>query len=122
MKQEYKVVFAGSPDFALPVLEKLFNSDEFKIELVISQEDKKRNRGKIIPTSVKNFAMSNNLRVHTPKNVNDDETYALIDEIDPDFMVVVAFGQIIGNRLLDRLKNKIVNVHASLLPKYRGAS
>ena len=46
----------------------------------------------------------------------------MIDEIDPDFMVVVAFGQIIGNRLLDRLKNKIVNVHASLLPKYRGAS
>lgn len=122
MKQEYKVVFAGSPDFALPVLEKLFNSDEFKIELVISQEDKKRNRGKIIPTSVKSFAISNNLRVHTPKNVNDDETYALIDEINPDFMVVVAFGQIIGKRLLDRLKDKIVNVHASLLPQYRGAS
>ena len=69
MKQEYKVVFAGSPDFALPVLEKLFNSDEFKIELVISQEDKKRHRGKIIPTSVKSFAISNNLSDRDRKSV-----------------------------------------------------
>ena len=60
--------------------------------------------------------------VITPKNINDQEVYELLDELNPDFIVVVAYGQIIKKKILDRFKNKILNVHASILPKYRGAS
>lgn len=117
-----KIVFAGSPDFAVESLQELFDNENNDIQLVISQQDKKRNRNKFSPTAVKKRAMELGIDVITPKNINDQEVYELLDELNPDFIVVVAYGQIIKKKILDRFKNKILNVHASILPKYRGAS
>ncbi|OXZ41032.1 methionyl-tRNA formyltransferase [Finegoldia magna] len=117
-----KIVFAGSPDFAVESLQRLYDNPNNEIQLVISQEDKKRNRNKFSPTAVKKRAMELGIDVITPKNINDEEVFDLLDKLNPDFIVVVAYGQLIKKRILDRFKNKILNVHASILPKYRGAS
>lgn len=117
-----KIVFAGSPDFAVESLQRLYDNPNNEIQLVISQQDKKRNRNKFSPTAVKKRAMDLGIEVITPQNINDDEVFNLLDRLNPDFIVVVAYGQLIKKRILDRFKNKILNVHASILPKYRGAS
>ena len=117
-----KIVFAGSPDFAVESLQRLYDNPNNEIQLVISQEDKKRNRNKFSPTAVKKRAIELGIDVITPKNINDEEVFDLLDKLNPDFIVVVAYGQLIKKRILDRFKNKILNVHASILPKYRGAS
>lgn len=117
-----KIVFAGSPDFAVESLQRLYDNPNNEIQLVISQEDKKRNRNKFSPTAVKKRAMELGIDDITPKNINDEEVFDLLDKLNPDFIVVVAYGQLIKKRILDRFKNKILNVHASILPKYRGAS
>lgn len=117
-----KIVFAGSPDFAVESLQKLYDNPNNEIQLVISQQDKKRNRNKFSPTAVKKRAMDLGIKVITPKNINDDEVFDMLDKLNPDFIVVVAYGQLIKKRILDRFKNRILNVHASILPKYRGAA
>lgn len=117
-----KIVFAGSPDFAVESLQKLYDNPNNEIQLVISQQDKKRNRNKFSPTAVKKRAMELGIEVITPKDINDDEVFDILDKLNPDFIVVVAYGQLIKKRILDRFKNKILNVHASILPKYRGAA
>ncbi len=117
-----KIVFAGSPDFAVESLQKLYDNPNNEIQLVISQQDKKRNRNKFSPTAVKKRAMDLGIEVITPKNINDDEVFEMLDKLNPDFIIVVAYGQLIKKRILDRFKNKILNVHASILPKYRGAA
>ena len=117
-----KIVFAGSPDFAVESLQKLYDNPNNEIQLVISQRDKKRNRNKFSPTAVKKRAMDLGIEVITPKNINDDEVFEMLDRLNPDFIIVVAYGQLIKKRILDRFKNKILNVHASILPQYRGAA
>lgn len=117
-----KVIFLGTPEFAVESLKAIHESGKFEIPLVISQVDRKRNRGKMTPTPVKQYALDNNLEVFTPDDINSDESFEKIKSLDPDFLVVVAYGQIIKERLLLEFKDRILNVHSSLLPKYRGAA
>ena len=117
-----KIVFMGTPDFAVESLKALHKA-EIEISLVITQQDKRRGRGKKLQqTAVKEKALELGLEVYQPEDVNSPESIARLKEICPDFIVVVAFGQILRREILDIPKYKCINVHASLLPKYRGAA
>lgn len=117
-----KIIFMGTPEFSVPSLEKLNDHKDIEVSLVISQKDKVRGRNKFIPTAVKSKALELNLKTFEPDKVNDKSSLAIIDDINPDFIVVIAYGQLIGNHLLEKYKDKIINIHSSLLPKYRGAA
>lgn len=117
-----KIVFAGTPNFAVPTLEELYKSG-YDIPLVISQKDKPKGRGKKLQyTPVKEKALELGIEVYQPDNINSEESIKLLKEIEPDFLIVVAFGQILRQEILDIPKIDCLNVHASLLPKYRGAA
>ena len=116
-----KVIFMGTPEFAVPSLAALI--DKTNVLCVVTQPDKPRGRGhKLQSPPVKIFAEENNLRVIQPLKVRAPEVVAQIAELEPDLIVVVAFGQILPQTLLDVPKFGCINVHASLLPKYRGAA
>ena len=113
------VVFMGTPDFAVPVLKKLI--EYTSVKLVVTQPDAFVGRKKILtPSPIKQVALENNIEVFTPNNIKED--YQKIVEINPDIIITCAYGQIIPKTLLDLPKHKCVNVHASLLPKYRGGA
>lgn len=117
-----KIVFMGTPEFAVPSLKALIDAGH-EIPLVVTQPDRKGNRNKIIESAVKICATENNIRVSQPLKIRKDEEF--IDEIRniaPDMIVVAAFGQILPQNLLDIPKYGCLNVHGSLLPKLRGAS
>lgn len=117
-----KIVFAGTPDFAVPTLEELFKSG-YDIPLVITQKDKPKGRGKKLQyTPVKEKALELGLEIYQPDNINNEESLKILEEIHPDFLIVVAYGQILKKKVLDIPKIDCINVHASLLPKYRGAA
>lgn len=117
-----KIIFMGTPDFAVPTLESLANKG-YSIDLVITQQDKRRGRGKKLQhTPIKEKALELGLEVFQPDNVNDEESIEKIKSLNPDFIVVVAYGQILKKEILDIPKHSCINVHASLLPKYRGAA
>lgn len=117
-----KIVFMGTPEFAVPSLDALYNSGH-EISLVITQKDKPKGRGKkVLPTPVKERALELGLEVYQPDSVNSQESINRLKEIDPDCIVVVAFGQILKKEVLSLPKYGCLNVHASLLPKYRGAA
>lgn len=116
------VVFMGTPEFAVPSLNRLKESG-FNIPLVITQLDKRRGRGKKLQfTPVKEKALELGIEVFQPKNVNSDEAFEKLNSIKPDLIVVVAYGQILDKEILELPKYGCINVHASLLPKYRGAA
>ncbi len=117
------IVFMGTPDFAVESLKRIYESGH-NIKAVISQPDKKAGRGmNIMPTPVKEYAISKNLTVYqTEKIKKDRELIEKIKELKPDVIVVVAFGQILSKEILDIPKYGSINVHGSLLPKYRGAA
>lgn len=117
-----KVIFMGTPDFAVASLNEIANDENFEIPLVITRTDKKRNRGKLLPTPVKERALELGLEVITPKSINTEEVIAKIKDIKPDYIAVVAYGQIIGKELIDYMDGRMINVHSSILPKYRGAA
>ena len=116
-----KVIFMGTPDFAVPSLAALL--DKTEVICVVTQPDRPKGRGhKLQPPPVKIFAEENNLRVIQPPKV---KARAVVDELaalQPDLIVVVAFGQILSQKILDIPRFGCINVHASLLPKYRGAA
>lgn len=117
-----KIVFMGTPDFAAESLDALYKAD-IEISLVVSQKDKRRGRGKKLKyTAVKEKALSLGLEVYQPEDINSPESIDMLKDIEPDFVVVVAFGQILKKEILDIPKYECINVHASLLPKYRGAA
>lgn len=117
-----KIVFMGTPEFAVPSLSELKNSG-FNIELVITQIDKRKGRGKKLQfTPVKEKALELGIDVFQPVDVNDPETIEKLRKINPDLIVVVAYGQILSKELLELPRYGCINVHASLLPKYRGAA
>lgn len=117
-----KVVFMGTPDFSVPTLEAIYNNGH-DISLVISQTDKAKGRGKkVIFTPVKEKAIQLGLNVYQPDNINSEESIEIIMEEKPDIIVVVAYGQILKESILNIPKFGCVNVHASVLPKYRGAA
>lgn len=116
------IIFMGTPDFAVPTLESLYNKG-YNIALVITQRDKPKGRGKKFqPTAVKEKALELELEVYQPDNVNSAESIEKMKKLNPDFIVVAAYGQILRKQILDMPKYGCINVHASLLPKYRGAA
>ena len=117
-----KIVFMGTPDFADPSLEALI--DKFGVEAVFTQPDRPRGRGKkMVFSPVKEVAVKHDIKVFQPEKLKDDrEAVEYLKELKPDFIIVVAFGQILTKEVLDIPKYGCINLHASLLPMYRGAA
>ncbi|MBL4665525.1 MAG: methionyl-tRNA formyltransferase [Nitrospinaceae bacterium] len=116
------IVFMGTPEFALPTLKKIHNSSHCILS-VITQPDRPKGRGqKQVDSPIKKFALENNLPVLQPTTVNTQEFIASLLENRPDYIIVVAFGQILSEALLKVPKQFCINLHSSLLPKYRGAA
>jgi methionyl-tRNA formyltransferase len=117
------VVFCGTPRFAVPALRSLVESG-FNVRLVVSQPDRPAGRGlSVIPTAVKRFAVEHGLPVTQPEKIkNNDELRARLEALAPEAIIVVAYGRIIPQWMLDLPPLGNINVHASLLPKYRGAA
>lgn len=127
------IVFMGTPEFAKISLEGMIKENEtgekfglkgkINIKLVVTNEDKQKGRGKkILPTPVKELANFNNIEVYQPKILRNEEVVEKIKNINPDLIVVVAYGKIIPDNIISIPKKGIINVHGSLLPKYRGAA
>lgn len=117
------VVFMGTPDFAVPALESLIKSDEYDVKLVVSQTDKPQGRHQeLVAPPVKRLALQYNIEIFQPKTLKTDEAYEKIASYEPDFIVVAAYGKILPQRVLDIPVYGCVNLHGSLLPKYRGAA
>lgn len=116
-----KVLFMGTPDFAVPVLEALIEKHE--VVAVVSQPDKPKGRGKkLMPTPVKEVALKHNIDVYQPERIKNEDFVEVLKGIEADIYVVVAYGQILSQEILDIPKFGCINVHGSLLPKYRGAA
>lgn len=117
-----KIVYMGTPDFAVPPLAALVEAG-YEVTAVITQPDKPKGRGKtLLPTPVKEEAMKHEITVYQPQKVRDPEFVEVLKNLAPDMIVVAAFGQIIPKEILDMPKYGCINIHASLLPKYRGAA
>ncbi|MGQ4650370.1 methionyl-tRNA formyltransferase [Lyngbya aestuarii] len=119
-----KTVFFGTPQFAVPSLERLLNHPEFEVRGVVTQPDKRRGRGnQLMPSPIKAVAMTNQLPVWQPRRLKKSaETLTQLRQVSADVFVVVAYGQILSQEILDLPSIGCVNVHGSLLPKYRGAA
>lgn len=122
MTKNWRIIFFGTPSFAIPTLTSLLQrSDE--VVAVVTQPDREKGRGrKVVPSPVKEFALKYKIPVFQPGKVKDEGFHEILRSLYPDLMVVVAYGQILPKSILDIPKQGAINVHASLLPKYRGAS
>ena len=118
-----KIVFMGTPDFAVPSLHALTEAG-YAVAAVVTQPDKPKGRGKtLLPTPVKEEAVMHDIPVYQPEKVrNNPEFLEILKEINPEIIVVAAYGQIIPKEILELPKFGCINIHASLLPKYRGAA
>jgi methionyl-tRNA formyltransferase len=118
-----KVVFCGTPQFAVPTLKHLLAQPEFEIAAVVTQPDRPSGRGMQVSFSpVKQAALAAAVPVHQPEKIRSPESQDILQSIAPDVIVIIAYGQIIPARLLPVPKFGWINLHASLLPKYRGAA
>ena len=109
-----KIVFMGTPDFSIPTLKTLLNSNH-KILHVYSQPAKKANRGqKINSTPIELFSKENFLKIRTPESLDSEEEFNFLKDLNPDLVIVVAYGKIIPKRFLNIAKYGFLNVHASL--------
>jgi len=118
-----RLLFCGTPSFAVPTLKHLLAESEFNVLGVISQPDRPRGRGRQLSVSpVKDVALAAHLPVHQPEKIRAPEVQQLLEKLAPDVMVIIAYGQIIPAGLLAIPKHGWINLHASLLPKYRGAA
>lgn len=117
-----KIVYMGTPDFAVPPLAALVQNG-YEVTAVVTQPDKPKGRGKtLLPTPVKEEAMKHDIPVYQPLKVREPEFVETLKKLEPDMIIVAAFGQIIPKTILDMPKYGCLNIHASLLPKYRGAA
>ena len=117
-----RILFMGTPDFAVASLRRLVE-DGHEICGVFTQPDKPKGRGyKLVPPPVKELAMAHDIPVFQPNSLRNDESFEMIKSCAPDLIVVVAYGKILPKRVLELPKYGCINVHASLLPKYRGAA
>lgn len=117
-----RIVFMGTPDFAVPSLKKLAEQP-WEIVAVVTQPDRPRGRGKkVTPSPVKEVALGLGLPVYQPERVRNPEFIKLLQDLSPDVIIVVAFGQILPREILFLPVYGCINLHASLLPKYRGAA
>lgn len=117
-----RVIFLGTPEFAVPSLHKLISDESIEVLAVITQPDKPVGRKKTLTAPpVKTFAEDNGLTVYQPSNISkDEELLKVLKELNPDYFITVAYGQILRQHVLDLAPNRFINVHASLLPAYRG--
>ena len=116
------IVFMGTPEFSVPALESIVRSNH-KVLAVYSQPASKANRGqKIISSKVEIFAKKNSLNLRTPDSLDNDKEFNYLKKLKADIVVVIAYGKIIPKKFLNLSKYGFVNVHASLLPKWRGAA
>jgi methionyl-tRNA formyltransferase len=117
----YKIIFMGTPDFAVPGLKAIYNDSRFEIVAVVTQKDKPVGRKQeLLPTAIKKAAIGFNLPVLQPNRLKNIATE--LKKLEPDFIVVIAYGQILSEEVLNIPKIACINVHASLLPKYRGSA
>ncbi len=122
MRKSWRIIFFGTPSFAIPTLKRLLQETD-EVVAVVTQPDREKGRGrKVVPSPVKEFALQHKISVFQPKKVKDENFYENLKALQPDLIVVVAYGQILPKSILDIPRYGAVNVHASLLPKYRGAS
>jgi len=118
-----RILFCGTPQFAVLTLKHLLAQPDFELLAVVTQPDRARGRGRQISSSpVKEVALAANLPIHQPEKIRAPEVQELLQSYSPDFIVIIAYGQIIPARLLPIPKHGWINLHASLLPKYRGAA
>ncbi len=119
-----KIVFFGTPDIGLKSLDYLHNSDKIEVCAVVTQPDKPAGRGnKLQASPIKKYALEHNIPVFQPKSIRKEpEIQDELKKFEPDFFVTFAFGQILSQEVLDIPKYETINLHASLLPKYRGAN
>jgi len=121
--QRLRLVFCGTPQFAVPTLKHLLARADFEVQAVISQPDRPRGRGQEVSFSpVKEVALAATIPVYQPEKIRAPDVQELLEKLAPDFIVIIAYGQIIPGRLLPIPKYGWINLHASLLPKYRGAA
>ena len=117
-----KIIFMGTPEFAVPTLKELLK-EKLDISHVYTQPPKKSNRGlKIEKTPVHLEAEKNNLNIHHPSSLKNEQELNFFKKINPDLVIVVAYGQIIPENFLSLSKKGFINIHASLLPYWRGAA
>lgn len=118
------IVYFGTPDIGLKSLEHFYNSEKFEVLAVVTQPDKPSGRGnKLTPSPIKIFAAEHNLPIFQPKSIRKEpEIINALKNLNPDFFVTFAFGQILSQEVLDIPKYETINLHVSLLPKYRGAN
>ena len=117
-----KIIFMGTPDFAVGALESIVKAGH-DVCLVVTQEDKPKGRGKEIQfTPVKEAALKHGIEVFQPHKIKSEEAVEILRKYDADVFVVAAYGQILSQEILDMPKYGCINIHASLLPKYRGAA
>ncbi len=117
-----KIIFMGTPDFAVGTLEALIQAGH-EIVLVVTQPDRPKGRGHALqPTPVKEVALRHNLRIYQPVKIRGELSESFLRNIEADVIVVVAFGQLLPKSILEMKRFGCINVHASLLPKYRGAA
>ena len=118
------IVFFGTPDIGLKSLKHFYNSEKFNVLAVVTQPDKPSGRGqKLTPSPIKQFAQECGLKIFQPKSIRKEpEIIEALRKLEPDFFVTFAFGQILSQEVLDIPKYETINLHVSLLPKYRGAN
>ena len=117
-----RILFMGTPDFAVASLRRLV-ADGHEICGVFSQPDKPKNRGhKLVPTPVKEYALTQNIPVYQPEKLRDGTALELVRSLAPELTVVAAYGRILPEDILEAPQYGSINVHSSLLPKYRGAA
>lgn len=122
MKEKLKILFMGTPEFAVPCLQALFD-EGYELVGAVTQPDKPKGRGhKTVPTPVKECALKYGVDVYQPESLKNGELMPVLEEKQPDIIIVVAYGKILPEYVLDFPRFGCVNVHASLLPKYRGAA
>lgn len=124
MTDKLSLVFFGTPDIGLKSLEHFYNSEKFEVLAVVTQPDRPSGRGhKLMPSPVKVFALEKNLPLFQPQSIRKEpEIIEALKKLKPDFFVTFAFGQILSQEVLDIPKYETINLHVSLLPKYRGAN
>jgi len=119
-----KLVFFGTPQFAVPSLETLLARADMEVVAVVTQPDKRRGRGnQLIPSPVKAVAEQHQIPVWQPRRIKTDaETLANLDAVHADAFVVIAYGQLLSQKILDMPRWGCINAHGSILPRYRGAA
>ena len=116
-----RIVFMGTPEFAVPSLKYLIENHE--VVGVFTQPDRPKGRGKkMAPPPIKEFAMKNDIPVYQPEKIKTKESMAILEQLAPEIIIVIAYGQIVNQQILNLPPHGCINVHASLLPKLRGAS